>query len=381
MNNTFFEQIFNEAKRVTTEDFIKKAKVIQPDYDYSKVQYIDSRTPIIIGCPKHGYFQISPNNFLNRGRCQKCGEEVYSKKKTLTNDKFIKKAKEIYPDYDYSKTIYKKYSDKVDVICPKHGMFTARAGDFLRRGCPECAKENSNGNRLNKEEAINRLKTILPDYDFSESNYVDYDTPIKVTCPKHGVFYNTPRHFFKGTICHKCGIDKKIKRFSSNSEEFIEKAKRIHPEYDYSEVDYKNAKSHITITCPKHGPFITTPDMFLRGCGCPRCSESKGERAIREWLKNQKINFSDQHRFSDLKRYPYDFFLPDYNLIIEYNGEQHYKEIPDFFHREKGCFEGQLMRDKIKKDYAEKNGYDLLVIPYWEFKNIDTILSKKLLSN
>ena len=89
------------------------------------------------------------------------------------------------------------------------------------------------------------------------------------------------------------------------------------------------------------------------GCGCPRCSESKGERAIREWLKNQKIDFSDQH----------------------------YKEIPDYFHRKEGCFDGQLMRDKIKKDYAEKNGYDLLVIPYWEFKNIDKILSEKLLSN
>ena len=106
----------------------------------------------------------------------------------------------------------------------------------------------------------------------------------------------------------------------------------------------------------------------------------ENEQSGNGW-KIKKIDFSDQHRFSDLKRHPYDFFLPDYNPIIEYNGEQHYKEIPDYFHRKEGCFDGQLMRDKIKKDYAEKNGYDLLVIPYWEFKNIDKILSEKLLSN
>lgn len=309
-------------------------------------------------------------------------ERIFNEAKRVTTKNFIKKAKVMQPDYDYSKTIYKKSSDNVDIICPKHGMFTTIAGQFLQgHGCPKCAKENNKRNRLSKEEVTNRLKTRLPDYDFSESNYVDYDMPIKVNCPRHSVFYNTPRHLFDGTICHKCVEDKKIKKLSSNSEEFIEKAKRIHPEYDYSEVDYINAKSDIKIIYPKHGPFITKPEIFLMGCGCPRCSESKGERAIREWLKNQKIDFSDQHRFSDLKRHPYDFFLPNYNLIIEYNGEQHYKEIPDYFRRKEGCFDGQLMRDKIKKDYAEKNGYDLLVIPYWEFKNIDKILSEKLLSN
>ena len=90
------------------------------------------------------------------------------------------------------------------------------------------------------------------------------------------------------------------------------------------------------------------------------------------------IYYKYQHRFADLKRYPYDFYIPDFNLIIEYNGEQHYKEYP-FFHRKPDSFNGQLMRDFIKKDYAEENGYDFLVIPYWQYKDIDKILSEKLL--
>lgn len=112
----------------------------------------------------------------------------------------------------------------------------------------------------------------------------------------------------------------------------------------------------------------------MQGYGCPICSESKGEIEVREWLENHNITYKRQHRFADLKKYPYDFYLPDFNLLIEYNGIQHYEEVP-YFHRSPSSFDGQLTRDRIKKEYAEKNGIKLLVIPYWEFKNIDKILS------
>ena len=193
-----------------------------------------------------------------------------------------------------------------------------------------------------------------------------------IGCPKHGEFLMKPNDLLSGHGCPKCGGTHR-----HTNDEFIEKSKQIHPEYDYSKVNYVNSMEKVIIGCPKHGEFLMIPNSLLSGYGCPRCSESKGERAIRTWLENQKINFSDQHRFYDLKSYPYDFYLPEYNLVIEYNGIQHY-EVKDFFHRKNGDFEGQLMRDHIKKDYAEKNGYDLLVIPYWEFKNIDKVLSEKL---
>ena len=264
--------------------------------------------------------------------------------------------------------------EKVIIGCPKHGEFLMKPNDLLSgHGCPKCGGTHRHTN----DEFIEKSKQIHPEYDYSKVNYVNSMEKVIIGCPKHGEFLMKPAHLLSSHGCPKCGRELVAKKNLSSTEDFITQAKQIRPEYDYSKVNYVNAREKVIIGCPKHGEFLMIPNSLLSGYGCPRCSESKGERAIRTWLENQKINFSDQHRFYDLKSYPYDFYLPEYNLVIEYNGIQHY-EVKDFFHRKNGDFEGQLMRDHIKKDYAEKNGYDLLVIPYWEFKNIDKVLSEKL---
>jgi very-short-patch-repair endonuclease len=165
------------------------------------------------------------------------------------------------------------------------------------------------------------------------------------------------------------------------TEQFIAEARLFHPEYDYSKVNYVGATTKVIIGCPKHGYVPVHPRTILNiGEGCPICSESKGEKVIRNWLEKYKINYNRQQRFADLGRYSYDFYIPNLNLLIEYNGEQHYKEKP-YFHRKPDSFECQLKRDELKKDYAEKNGYKLLVIPYTDFNNIESILEKNILSS
>ncbi len=228
--------------------------------------------------------------------------------------------------------------------------------------------------RKTQEDFIEQARQLHPEYDYSKVNYVNTASKVIISCPKHGEFSMTPDNFLRGQGCPKCGRELR----SSNTDEFIERARQLHPEYDYSKVNYVNSKEKVIISCPKHGEFSMTPNSFLNGHSCPKCSESKGEGIIRNWLEKHRFDYECQCRLQGLKQYPYDFYLPKYNLLIEYNGEQHYKEVP-VFHRKNGDFEGQLMRDHIKKDYAEKNGYDLLVIPYWEFKNIDKILLEKLL--
>ena len=307
--NTFFEQVFNEARRSKTqEEFIEQARQVHPEYDYSKVNYVNATSKVIIICPKHGEFLMRPNHFLNGSGCPKCGRESASNKTSSNTDEFIEKAKHLHPEYDYTKV-----------------------------------------------------------------NYVNATSKVIISCPKHGEFLMRPSHLLRGSRCPKCSGN-----YIPTTDEFIERARQLHPEYDYSKVNYVNTYSKVIIICPKHGEFLITPSDFLKGGGCPKCSESKGERIIRNWLEKHNFYYERQCRLPGLKHYPYDFYLPKFNLLIEYNGEQHYKEHP-FFHRKNGDFEGQLMRDHIKKDYAEKNGYDLLVIPYWEFKNIDKILSEKLL--
>ncbi len=381
-----FEKIYREthiveSRRKTTEEFIEEAKQIFPDYDYSKVNYVTNDTKIIVGCPKHGDFPTTPNRLLTGHGCKKCGIESRVRKQSSNTEEFIKKAKQIFPDYDYSKVNYITNDTKIIVGCPKHGDFPTTPHRLLNgHGCKKCGTDSQIKKvSSSTEEFIKKAKQIHPEYDYSKVNYVNYDTEIIIGCPKHGYVPTTPRLLFNGHGCKECGTESRVKKLSSNTEEFIKKAKQIFPDYDYSKVNYVSSDTKIIIGCPKHGDFPTTPNRLLSGRGCPTCSESKGERVVRDWLEEHNINYIRQHRFADLKSYPYDFYLPNFNLLIEYNGEQHYKEKPDFFHKSPGSFDGQLKRDRIKKEYAEKNGIELLVIPYWEFKNIDKILSIKLL--
>lgn len=130
--------------------------------------------------------------------------------------------------------------------------------------------------------------------------------------------------------------------------------------------------------------WAVKPQSFLRGTRCPVCNFSKGEVKIEKLLKHLKIRFIFQHRFDgcrDKNPLPFDFYLPKYNLCLEYHGEQHYKP-KDFAGKGKSWANNNLKgikrRDKIKKKYCEDNNIQLLIIPYWEFDNIEQILEQTL---
>lgn len=107
-------------------------------------------------------------------------------------------------------------------------------------------------------------------------------------------------------------------------------------------------------------------------CGCIR--ESHGEQKIREILSNNNIKFENQKSFSDFnysdtKGKPrYDFYLPDYNILIEYDGEQHFKLVFSWDTEER--FIQRQEHDKIKNNYAIKNNYILIRIPYTHYNDL-----------
>jgi hypothetical protein len=126
----------------------------------------------------------------------------------------------------------------------------------------------------------------------------------------------------------------------------------------------------------------TTPDSFLRGKRCPICQCSKGERQIEKCLTKNKINYIPQKQFDGLlgvgrKNLSYDFYLPDYNLLIEYQGEFHDGNTRK---QTKNDIERQQEHDKRKRDHAQNNNIKLLEIWYYDFDNIEEILNKELLN-
>lgn len=127
-----------------------------------------------------------------------------------------------------------------------------------------------------------------------------------------------------------------------------------------------------------HDPSWVIPSNLKQGIGCPICSESKGERVIRSYLEKNNIEFSQEHRFDNCKykrSLPFDFFIPEYNLCIEFDGIQHFEE--NHYFGGKSALKSTQTRDRIKNKFCEENNIDLLRIPYYELDNIDKILDKK----
>lgn len=133
----------------------------------------------------------------------------------------------------------------------------------------------------------------------------------------------------------------------------------------------------IDFNCGHKSNWIT-PNSLKSGVGCPVCNESKGEKTIREHLKNNNISFIQEYRFDNCKyknQLPFDFYIPEYNLCIEFDGEQHFEAFEYFGGEER--FKIIQIRDNIKNNYCKENNINLLRIPYWELNNIEKILDEE----
>jgi len=295
---------------------------------------------------------------------------------TFTTDEFIQKSKMIHGDkYDYSQSVYVNKRSKIKIICPIHGLFeqTAYCHYYFKQGCPNCKKNK----QLTTDEFIQKSKMIHGDkYDYSLVEYINAHTKVKILCYKHGMFEMRPSDHYKSG-CSLCNLGY-IKNNNISVLDFIEKSKFVHGDkYDYSKTKYVNSRSKVDIICKKHGIFNQKAESHIRGRGCPKCIQSHGEQQIEIYLNNNNYIFKHQKKFKDCiyKNYLFfDFYLPEYNCCIEYDGKQHFEAI-SYFGGIK-AFEENLIRDKIKNEYCKNNNIHLIRISYKE--DIITILNQEL---
>lgn len=141
-------------------------------------------------------------------------------------------------------------------------------------------------------------------------------------------------------------------------EQFIEAAKLVHGDnYDYSLVDYVNVDTKVKIKCKECGNiFEQTPYTHKKGSDCPKCNIIKGEEKIRKELEEKNISFEFHKTFSDLKDktyLSYDFYIPSTNILVEFNGIQHYKWIKFFQKTWKDFFASKTPR-LVKKKICQR---------------------------
>lgn len=127
------------------------------------------------------------------------------------------------------------------------------------------------------DEFIKLAQDIHKDrYKYTNSIFVNYGTKLKIICPEHGEFLQTPSSHLDGRGCRKCAHNK-IGRINANTiKDFMKKALETHGSlYSYDKVNYISNDTKVTITCPVHGDFEQTPSSHYSGAGCPKCGVIK----------------------------------------------------------------------------------------------------------
>lgn len=305
-------------RRLTTEEFIKRAKDVHGDkYDYSKVIYVQTKDYVTLICKIHGDFLTRAVNHIAGNGCLKCAKLSPRPLGRLTQKEFIDKA-------------FKLHGTK---------------------------------------------------YDYSKAEYITAKIKVKIICPIHGEFLQLPSKHLRGHGCYPCAYALIGTYTALTTKEFIDKAVKIHGnQYDLSFVEYgKNTHQKVKVICRKHGPYKISPASFLKGTGCPNCRNSRGENKIREYLKHRKIRFIQQKKFKTCKNkrhLSFDFYVKDYKLLIEYDGAQHFNAYPSFGGIT--SFEALKIRDEIKNQWAIKKDYNLLRIKHTSFNDLDNVLESVL---
>lgn len=240
--------------------------------------------------------------------------------------------------------------------------------------------------KLTSKIVIDRLIKINGNkYTYHNFEYKNAHQKIIIHCNKCGVDFlqRIDAHLAgQGCWCYRKELTSKL--FKSNTEEFIKKAKIIHKDkYDYGECIYNGAFTNVKIYCKKCKQyFYQTPTNHLGGKGCPKCHNSQGEQKINNWLRENNIKFETQKYLENCKnkrKLLFDFYLPDYNLCIEFQGQQHFE--PHFFIvRCKKNWEKRyndlIKNDSIKREYCKKHNIKLLEIKYNE--NVEEKLSENI---
>ena len=288
-----------------------------------------------------------------------------------TTEQYIADVKKIHGDkYDYSKTKYCGYYDYITIICPKHGEFEQRASTHIQgSGCPKCGREVKRPPHPKKSNTNEFIKKSLEihgnKYDYSKVDYKNDRTKVCIICPEHGEFLQNPCKHLAGQGCKECGRIRTISSHLNTTDDFVKRIKSIYGDkYDYSKVEYVKAKIKVCIICKTHGEFWARPDHLLNGHGCKKCRESGIEREVRMLLLEHNINIIQEYRNQEIfGKQSLDFYLPDYNIGIECQGEQHFK---DNFYKNKNILESKehllyvQELDQRKKKLCKENDIHLI---------------------
>lgn len=304
---------------------------------------------------------------------------------TAYGDRFFVKAKDLS----------KGSGKKVKVICDYCGAeYTMMYYDYNKREdktkdvCSQkcrALKQYENSKEIRAKYQFDKVRDVCEMYDYElltkEEDFTTTRMDIRFVCKKHGMQKMMMDNFIHGHKCYFCSYEER----GNNLKHSIEYIKSMIESYNNNKLlnfkDYLGSSvRNLKIECGSCGNiYITSFSDYMNNMQirCKSCAnkESVSERRIREFLTDNEIIFEQEKTYDDcrdINKLPFDFYLPKYNLIIEFDGQHHFYEIG------RGNYETTKKHDEIKNQYCKDNNINLLRIPYWEGNNIEKIISKQL---
>ena len=365
------------CKLLETEESYKQKWLKQPKMALCKIK---------IQCHCGEEFEESFNTFISGIKKQECNVCSIGKKNQGYTYDDVRNYIEVESNSGCKllSTEYISYHNNLHIQCHCGSDFYRSLAVFKgtknRDGvkeCYECTGASFNPTFEDVKQDLEKNNIILHETEYINQNTkmnIEYDCGFKA----YRNYANIKKSEYKCPHCVKVGYGRDTEQLTNEINDIT------NGEYSLLS-EYKTMNDKVTI---KHNKcehvYEVTPHNFLdSGNRCPKCGNYKGEIESERVLKQFNVNYECQYSFDDLLsdfgiplRFDFVIFnkLNELLFLLEYDGEFHYKKIYDGHD-----FEGQVYRDNLKNEYCKQNNIDLLRIPYWEFDNIEEILTNKLM--
>lgn len=303
-------------------------------YILDDVEYVSMKKYVYPTCRKHGRFKICAYDFAHLRGCPHCGLE--NRKRTpfkrmrmnMSFDEFKAIAEPLHDyKYKYIRDSFINLKEKMKMICLIHGEFEQSPYSHLNgHGCNECGiiKRSLTQTTTNEEYIDKCTKVHNGYYIYTQTKYTGCYDDVDIICPKHGLFTVPAYSHLQGHGCRKCANESNALRLIKPLEEFIDDAKKVHPneDIDYSKVKYCGAKIPVEIICPNGHHYFQSPNKHLSGHGCKYCARivSSYEMELQEFLKSINIEFESSNRKLLNNSKELDIYIPQHSIAIEFNG-------------------------------------------------------------
>lgn len=350
-------------------------------------KYINSTSKLKMVCSCGEHFEKT-YKVMNKSKffiCNNCINKVLNENKKIPFNEIVKRLEDKHMKIIVDEDGYKGIGFKYDFICEYGHNTSSFLGDVLDReiGCKECSniekgkRQRRDYNQIVELYESNNYKVIT-----TKEEYNNQDKPniIECSCNNGHVFNSIISNFINGARCMECYNENRSKwaiiPYEDRIKEFEKEGYKIlTPKEQYIDSQHK-----IKVECNEGHIYSTTVHSFMNGYRCTMCNiKSKGERKIKQVLDKYNECYEREYRFEDCrgkKTYPFDYKIVNKNIVIEYDGIQHYIY---------GCFNMDLLDlmnrkyiDNKKTQYCKNNNIQLIRIPYWDFDNIEDILIREL---